>query len=40
LKKDEVAGTADGQEFRQSLNNAEEDGLKDIDFMSPMLSSL
>jgi hypothetical protein len=40
LKKDEMAGTADGQEFRQSLNNGEEDGLKETDFLSPLFSFL
>jgi hypothetical protein len=40
LKKDEVGGTADGQEFRQPLNNGKEDGLQDADFKSPMPSSL
>jgi hypothetical protein len=32
LKKDEVSRTANGQEFRQSLNNPEKNGMEDIDF--------
>jgi hypothetical protein len=40
LKKDKVAGTADGQEFRQPLNNGKEDGLKETDFLSPLFFSL
>jgi len=32
LKKDEVSRTADGQEFRQPLNNPEKNGMEDIDF--------
>jgi hypothetical protein len=34
-----VAGTADGQKFRQSLNDAEKNCLKDIDFSTPFKMS-
>ncbi len=33
LEKDEMAGTADGQKFGETLNNAKEDSLWNIDFM-------
>jgi len=37
LKEDEMAGTTDGEEFRYSLNDTEEDRLEDIDFDAPSL---
>ena len=33
LEEDKMAGTADGQKFGQPLNNSEEDGLWNIDFI-------
>jgi len=39
LKQDKVARTADGQKFRQSLNNAKEYGLEDVDFDTPSFKS-
>jgi len=36
LKKDEVSGTADRNEFRQPLNDSEENRLWDIDFSTPL----
>jgi hypothetical protein len=38
LEKDEMPGTADGQEFGYSLNNTEENGLTDINFKTPLKS--
>jgi len=34
-----VARTADGQKFRQSLNDAKENGLDKIDFNAPLKMS-
>jgi len=39
LEKDEMPGTADGQEFGQSLNDSEEDSLWDVDFNTPLRMS-
>jgi hypothetical protein len=36
LEKDEMAGTADGQEFCEPLNDSEKDSLEDIDLCSPL----
>ncbi len=35
LEKDKVPGTTDGEEFRDSLNDPQGDGLKDIDVNTP-----
>jgi len=32
LKKDKMSGTADGQEFRYSLNDTQKDGLSNTNF--------
>jgi hypothetical protein len=39
LEKDEMPGTADGQEFGYSLNYTEEDCLWDVDFNTPLRMS-
>ncbi len=36
LKKDEVSGTADRNEFCQPLNDSEKNGLCNIDFSTPL----
>jgi len=39
LKKDEVAGAADGQKLREPLNDTQEDGLWDVDTNTPLRMS-
>jgi hypothetical protein len=36
LEEDEMTGTTDGKEFCYSLNNTEEDGLKEINLRTPL----
>ena len=36
LEKDQMPGAADRNKFRDSLNNSEKNGLKNIDLISPL----
>jgi hypothetical protein len=36
LEKDEMPGTANGQEFRYALYDTEKNGLCNIDFSTPL----